>query len=186
MNKTQYHKRINNVNSYNNYNNYNNYYNGYGYKKQYSKNSNNNKINNSMNYYNNNNELYNDYLYTQQNKKKKSYRYNNNNNFYENNNDEIMSKSVNEIKQNEDELMKVKINIKENNFKELVVHKNDNIYLLVKQFCEENYMDESLVKPLTNKIQQGLNKLNIVKNNIELTRNGVVMLEKAKKLAQHK
>ena len=97
-----------------------------------------------------------------------------------------MSKSVNEIKQNEDELMKVKINIKENNFKELVVHKNDNIYLLVKQFCEENYMDESLVKPLTNKIQQGLNKLNIVKNNIELTRNGVVMLEKAKKLAQHK
>ena len=82
--------------------------------------------------------------------------------------------------------MRVKINIKENKFKELVVHKNDDIYLLVKQFCDENYMNENLVKPLINKIQQGLNKLNIVMNNIELTKNGVIMLEKAKKLAQHK
>ena len=117
-------------------------------------------------------------------RKKKIYnRYNNN--FYKNNNEEIMSKSVNEIK-NKTELMRVRINIKENKFKELIVYKDQDIYALVKQFCSDNYINENLIKPLCNKINQSLIKLNLVTNNILLNREDVVMLEKAKNLIQHK
>ena len=200
MNKPQHYKYINNVNNnYNNYNYYNNYYNGYGYRKQYSKNNNmtNNNNNNypedrkKNNYYNNynnntyNNDLYNNnYLYTQPTKKKKGNRYNNNN-FYENNNEEVLSKSVNEIKQ-KSEILRVKINLRDNTYKELVVYKDDDLFLLVSQFCDENFINEKLKQPLINKIRQSLNELNIITNSVKLKREGVVMLEKAKKLVKNK
>ena len=199
MNKNQYHKNINNVNNYNNNYNYynnNNYYNGYGYKKQYFKNNNNN-MNNNMNnynedrkknnYYNNNyNDMHNDYIYNQQTKKKKQYRYNNNNNyFYENNNEEIMSKSVNE-KKDKIELLRIQINLKDNQCIDLVVYKDDDINLVVKKFCYDNNINENLIEPLINKIKQSLNKLNIVYNCVELDKDGVVMLEKAKTLLKNK
>ena len=199
MNKNQYHKSINNVNNYNNNYNYynnNNYYNGYGYKKQYFKNNNNN-MNNNMNnynedrkknnYYNNNyNDMHNDYIYNQQTKKKKQYRYNNNNNyFYENNNEEIMSKSVNE-KKDKIELLRIQINLKDNQCIDLVVYKDDDINLVVKKFCYDNNINENLIEPLINKIKQSLNKLNIVYNCVELDKDGVVMLEKAKTLLKNK
>ena len=201
MNKSQHYKYINNVNNnYNNYNYYNNYYNGYGYRKQYSKNTNsannnNNNYNNEdrkkNNYYNNynnntySNDLYNNnYLYTQPTKKKKGNRYNNNN-FYENNSEEVLSKSVNEIKQKV-ELLRVKINLRDNTYKELVVYKDDDIFLLVSQFCSDNFINENLIQPLINKIKQSLNELNIITNSVKLKREGVVLLEKAKKLVKNK
>ena len=187
MNKTQYHKHINNVNNYNNYNYYYNnyYYNGYNYKKpQYTKYNNtannNNEDRKKNNHYNNNyDENYNDYYYP----KKKNYRYNNN--YYENNNEEIMSKSVNEIKQNI-ELIRVKINLKDNKYKELVVYKDDDINDVVNKICNDNFINEKLKQPLINKIKQSLIKLNIVTNYLDLNKDGVVMLEKAKKFVKHK
>ena len=200
MNKNQYHKNINNVNNYNNNYNYynnNNYYNGYGYKKQYFKNNNNN-MNNNMNnynedrkknnYYNNNyNNMHNDYIYNQQTKKKKQYRYNNNNNnyYYENNNEEIINKSVNE-KKDRIELLRIQINLKDNQCIDLVVYKDDDINLVVTKFCYDNGVNENLIEPLINKVKQSLNKLNIVYNCVELDKDGVVMLEKAKTLLKNK
>ena len=182
MNKTQYHnKYINNVNNYNNYNYYYNYYNGYNYKKQYSKYNNNaNNMNNynedrkKNKYYNNN-----DYYYPSM---KKNYKYNN---YSEKNNEEIMSKTESEIKENI-ELIRVKINIKDNKYKELVVYKDDDIDALVNQFCDDNFINEKLKQPLINKIKQSLIKLNIVTNYLDLNKDGVVMLEKAKKFVKHK
>ena len=208
MNKNQYHKYINNVNNYNNNYNYynnNNYYNGYNYKKQYPKNNTNNMNNNNMNnfnedrkknnYYNNNyNDKNNDYIYNQQTKKKKQYRYNNNNtninnntnnNYYENNNEEILSKWVNE-KKDKIEILRIQINLKDNQCKDLVVYKDDDINLVVKNFCYDNNINENLIGPLVSKIKQSLNKLNIVYNCVELDKDGVVMLEKAKELLKNK
>ena len=198
-NKNQYHKYINNVNNYNNYYNNNYYTNGYGYKKQYSKNNNNN-MNNSMNnynedrkknnYYNNYfTEGHNDYLYSQNTRKKKGNRYNNNNyennKYYENNEEEMISKSVNENKEKM-ELMKIQMHLRDGQCKDLVVNKDDDINSLVKQFCTDNFINDNLVEPLINKIKQSLVKLNIVNNCVELNRDGVVMLEKAKKMLKHK
>ena len=209
MNKNQKHKHINNVNNYNNNNNYyynNNYYsNGYNYKKQYSKNNNNNMNNNmnnynegkknNNNYYNNNNynDNHNDYydsIYNQSTRKRKNYRYNNNNyyennNYNENNNEEMISKSINENK-DKIELIKIQINLRNNQFKELIVYKDDDINLLVKQFCSDNGINENLIEPLVNKIKQSLIKLNIVNNYVQLNRDEIVMLEKAKKILKNK
>ena len=201
-NKNQYHKYINNVNNYNNHNYYNNNYynNGYGYKKQYSKNNNN--MNNNMNnynedrkknnYYNNYfNDMHNDYLYSQITRKKKGNKYNNNNinyeknNYYENNEEEMMSKSVSENKE-KNELMRIQIHLKNNQCKDLVVYKDDDINSLVEQFCTDNFLSENLVEPLINKIKQSLIKLNIVNNYVQLNRDGVILLEKAKKMVKHK
>ena len=208
MNKNQKHKHINNVNNYNNNNNYyynNNYYsNGYNYKKQYSKNNNNNMNNNmnnynegkknNNNYYNNNyNDNHNDYydsIYNQSTRKRKNYRYNNNNyyennNYNENNNEEMISKSINENK-DKIELIKIQINLRNNQFKELIVYKDDDINLLVKQFCSDNGINENLIEPLIHKIKQSLIKLNIVNNYVQLNRDEIVMLEKAKKILKNK
>ena len=206
MNKNQKHKHINNVNNYNNNNYYynNNYYsNGYNYKKQYSKNNNN--LNNNMNNYNegkkNNNNYYsnnyndnhNDYydsLYNQTTRKRKNYRHNNNNNYEnnnynENNSEEMISKSFNENK-DKMELIKIQINLRNNQFEELIIYKDDDINLLVRQFCNDNGINENLIEPLVNKIKQSLIKLNIVNNYVQLNRDGVVMLEKAKNILRNK
>ena len=203
-NKNQYHKYINNVNNYNNHNYYNNNYynNGYGYKKQYLKNNNNN-INNNLNnynedrkknnYYNNYfNDMHNDYLYSQNTRKKKGNRYINNNfnydnNYYENNEEEII-KSESENKE-KIELMKIQIHLKNDQCKDLIVYKDDkddDISSSVKQFCIDNFISENLIEPLISKIKQSLIKLNIVNNYMQLNRNEIVLLEKAKKLAKHK
>ena len=92
---------------------------------------------------------------------------------------------MNEIKQKV-ELMRVKINIRDNKYKELIVYKDDDIYVLVSQFCNDNYIKEKLIEPLCNKINQSLIKLNIVTNYVQLNREDIVMLEKAKKMVKHK
>ncbi len=214
MSKIQHQRRINNVNNYINYNNnsYNTYNNNNNYNNNYNNNSynynnynsnNNNYNNNNYNNYNNNNNNYfnngynykkqfsknnnnkNNFFNSQTAKKKRSHRYNNNNNFYENSTEEIMSKSVNEIKQRV-ELMRVKINIKDNKYKELIIYKDDDIYETVSQFCTDNYINEKLIEPLCNKINQSLDEINIVTNYTQLNRDGVLMLEKAKQMVKHK
>ena len=104
----------------------------------------------------------------------------NNNNFYDNN-EEVMNKTVNE-KKNKKEVMKVKINIKEDKFKELIIYKDDDVIEVVKQFCNDNFIDEKLVNTLCNKIKKSLSEIDLVTNQVNLSRDSVLMLEKAKNL----
>ena len=196
MNKI-HHKRVNNIN-----NNNNNYYNHYKYnffKKNYSKNNNiikQNNMNNfneewsNNNYYNNNNfdnhNQYNDYSYPHSIKKKKYTKYynnNNKNNFDDKIIDDNMSKSTNDSKQKNE--LKIKINMKNNELKELIIYKEEDIESIVNIFCSENNIDEKLVTPLCNKINQSLNEINFVNNNLELNKDDVMLLNNAKKIVQN-
>ena len=174
-------------NEYNGYDDYNNHYDDYnGYNNQYE------EYNEYDNGYNNN------YLYPQNKKKKVYNRYNNinninnninninlNNNFYENN-EEIKIKTVNEIKPKK-EMIKLKINLKEDKYEELIIYKEDNIDEKVKEFCNDYSIDEKLVNPLTNKIKQSLKQIELITNNkIKLSRDSVLLLEKAKKIIKNK
>ena len=148
------------------------------------------------NYYNNNifdnHNKYNDYSYTHSNKKKKYTKYynNNNNNSYNNNNcddnitDDNMSKSTNDSKQ-KNVLIKIKINTKKNVLKELIVYKDEDIESIINNFCNDNNIDEKLVIPLCNKINQSLNEINFVINNLELNKDDVMLINKAKKIVQN-
>ena len=194
MNKIQYHKKINNLNYYNNYNNY---YNGFSYKKFYSKNNNINKQNNTINYneewrrntfYNNNNfdNQYNDYMYTLPNKKKRFLKYNNNYyNFDDNISQETMSRSTNETKEKNNELITVKINFHENQFKELIIYKNDDLFNLVYNFCYDNSIDKKLVLPLCNKIKASLNIVNNITNNSILNKEDLMIIQTAKNMTEN-
>jgi len=160
----------------NNQNNYNE-----ERKKNYYNNKSNDLYNNEYDEYNEYNNGYNNnsYIYPVQNKKKKVHnKYNNN--FYDNN-EEVVNKTVNE-KKNKKEVMRVKINIKEDKYKELIIYKDDDIIEVVKQFCNDNFIDEKLVNPLCNKIKKSLNEIDLVTNKVNLSRDSVLMLEKAKNL----
>ena len=174
-------------NEYNGYDDYNNHYDDYnGYNNQYE------EYNEYDNGYNNN------YIYPQNKKKKVYNRYNNinnninninninlTNNFYDNN-EETKIKTVNEIKQKK-EVMKLKINLKEDKYIQLIIYKEDNIDEVVKEFCNLNNIDKELVNPLINKIKQSLKQIELITNNkIKLSRDSVLLLEKAKKRIQNK
>ena len=180
-----YNNKIND--GYNGYDDYNNHYDDYnGYNNQYE------EYNEYDNGYNNK------YIYPQNKKKKVYNRYNNinnninninninlTNNFYENN-EETKIKTVNEIKQKK-EAMKVKINLKEDKYIQLIIYKEDNIDEVVKEFCNLNNIDKELVNPLINKIKQSLKQIELITNNkIKLSRDSVLLLEKAKKRIQNK
>jgi hypothetical protein len=214
MNKTQYqqhYKRNGNNINYKDYNNNyynNNYYHNFNHKKNYVNNTNNyneerkknnyynNKIN-DFNEYNNKYDDYNEYdnyneyneyndgynyIYPSSNKKKKVY--NRYNNYYENNG-EVMNKTLNE-KRIKKEVMKVKINISDNKYKELIIYKGDEVEEVVKKFCNDNFIDAKLEIPLCNKIKQSLNQIDLITNKVKLSRDSVLMLEKAKNFIQNK
>ena len=92
---------------------------------------------------------------------------------------------MNEVKHKK-ELLKLKINIKEDKYKELTIYKEDDINQIVQQFCNENLLNENLIEPLCNKIKQSLSKIEQVTNGAKLSRDSVLMLEKAKKYIQNK
>ena len=187
-NSNNYNEERKKNNYYNNKINdgYNNEYNGYDdYNNQYE------EYNEYDNGYNNN------YIYPQNKKKKVYNRYNNinnnininninlSNNFYDNN-EETKIKTVNEIKQKK-EVMKLKINLKEDKYLQLIIYKEDNIDEVVKEFCNLNNIDKELVNPLINKIKQSLKQIELITNNkIKLSRDSVLLLEKAKKRIQNK
>ena len=100
-----------------------------------------------------------------------------------------MLSNTSEENKNKNELMRIQINLRNNQIRELIVYKDykdEDIKLLVKQFCDDNCINENLVEPLVNKINEGLSKINIVSNCVQLNRDGVVMLEKAKKILKNK
>ena len=181
MSKISYYgKRPSGQTSYNyNYNPYN-----YQHKKNYFKNK--NKLNNS--YMNN---------HFEERKKNHNYYENPNSNSYysfpqkyyyqtkynpfkteEKKLDEgMMDDDINE-EEKKNELLRIRINVSEKQYKELVICKNDDVNKKVIEFCNDNFINEKLIEPLVNKVNQGLNTLKLINNNFLLDEKDFIILNK--------
>ena len=78
-----------------------------------------------------------------------------------------------------DELLRIRVNVSDNQYKELVICKNDKIYKKVEEFCKVNFINDKLIGPIYNKINQSLNALKII-NNFALNENDLLFLYKIK------
>ena len=177
MSKIPYGKRLNGQISYN----YN-----HQYKKNYFKNKNkqnNNHINNyieerkkNYNYYENPYSYYSfsqTNYYTPRNKpyyweEKKIEESVGNNSFHE--------------EKKKDELLRIRVNVSEKQYKELVICKKDDVNKKVIEFCNENFINEKLIGPLLNKVNQSLNTLKIINNNYILNDNDFIILNKLRNI----
>ena len=81
-------------------------------------------------------------------------------------------------KKKKNELLKIRINVSEKQYKELVICKNDDVNKKVIEFCNDNFINEKLIEPLVNKVNQGLNTLKLVNNNFLLNENDFIILNK--------
>ena len=182
MSKISYYgKRPSGQTSYNyNYGTYN-----HPHKKNFFKNK--NKLNNS--YMNN-------YNYFEERKKNFNYYENPNSNSYypfpqkyyqtrynpfkteEKKLDEGMMDDYFDEEEKKNELLRIRINVNEKQYKELVICKNDDVNKKVVEFCNDNFINEKLIKPLVNKVNQGLNTLKLVNNNFLLNENDFIILNK--------
>ena len=195
-----YGKRPNGPNQYP-YNYIHTSYTGYPhtYKKNYfSKNRSNIQLNNNNNffeerkknyYYNNNNNFnyYNNISDSSdfQNYQKNRHRYRYNAYFTEEKKieEEINNDSVNEEDVKE-EVLKIRVNVSDNQYKELVIFKDDDINEKVVEFCKDNNINEKLVEPLYNKVNQSLITLEII-NNMSLNKNDNLILNKIKNITNN-
>ena len=155
MNKIQYYgKRSSGQTSYN----YNSTYN-HPYKKNYYKNKNRQNNNHMNNYFESRKKNYFYYENPYSNSfSQKSYHPQRYNPYYtEENLIEEMNTNdtINEEEKN-DELLRIRVNLNENDYKELVICKNDVIYKKVEEFCNVNNINTKLIDPLYNKINQSL------------------------------
>ena len=82
-----------------------------------------------------------------------------------------------------EELLKIRINVGENQCKELILCKNDDINEKILEFCKDNNINEKLVEPLVNKINKSLNTLEIINNNMTLNKNDFLVLDKVKNMS---
>ena len=86
----------------------------------------------------------------------------------------------------EEEILKIKINISDNQCKELVLCKDDNINEKVVEFCKNNGINEKMVEPLCNKVNQSLSTLEIINNNnLSLYKNDFLILKKVKNISDN-
>ena len=81
-------------------------------------------------------------------------------------------------------MLKIKINVSDNQSKELILCKNDDVNEKVLEFCKDNNISENLVKPLVNKVNQSLNTLELI-NNMALNKNDFEILDKAKNISDN-
>lgn len=196
MNKITYYGKRQSGPSYPyNYNHNYNGYTGYPYKKNYFKNR--QKINNppiSNNYfeerkknyyYNNSFNNFNDGFNSYHTIFQKKYHFNRYTPYFTEEKkieEEINNDSVNEEEKKE-EILKIKINVRDNQCKELVLCKGDNINEKVVEFCKDNCINEKLVEPLCNKVNQSLSTLEIINNsNLALNKNDFLILNKVKNI----
>ena len=99
--------------------------------------------------------------------------------------EEEINDSVKEEEKKEEEkkeeILKIKINISDDQCKEFILCKDDNIFEKVVEFCKDNCINEKLVQPLYNKVNQSLNTLEIINNNnMPLNKNDFLILNKVK------
>ena len=104
--------------------------------------------------------------------------------------EEEINDSVKEEEKKEEEkkeeILKIRINISDDQYKEFILCKDDNIFEKVVEFCKDNYINEKLVQPLYNKVNQSLNTLEIINNNnLPLNKNDFLILNKVKNISDN-
>ena len=85
-----------------------------------------------------------------------------------------------EKEEEKEEILRLKLNVGENESKEMVLYKNDDIKTKVIEFCKENHIDKKMIEPLTRKINHSLNTLDNFNNNFSLNKDEVKVLNKLK------
>ena len=79
-----------------------------------------------------------------------------------------------------EEIIRLNLNVGENESKELVLYKDDDIKTKVIEFCNENDINKRLIEPLYKKINRSLDTLKKLNNNFEVNRDELLILNKLK------
>ena len=79
-----------------------------------------------------------------------------------------------------EEIIRLNLNVWENESKELVLYKDDDIKTKVIEFCNENDINKRLIEPLYKKINRSLDTLKKLNNNFEVNRDELLILNKLK------
>ena len=96
--------------------------------------------------------------------------------------EETNNDSVNEEEKVE-EVLRIRVNVSDNQCKELVLCKNDDIRETIVEFCKVNNIGDKLVEPLINKVNQSLSTLEIINNSMLLNKNDYLILDKIKNIS---
>ena len=78
--------------------------------------------------------------------------------------------------------MRIKLNVGENESKELILYKDEDIKDKVIEFCIENGINKRMIDPLYKKINRSLNTLENLNNNFSLNKDELLVLNKLKTL----
>ena len=92
--------------------------------------------------------------------------------------EEIISEP--EKEEPKEEMIRLNLNVGENECKELVLYKDDDIKTKVIEFCNENNINKRLIEPLYKKINRSLDTLKKLNNNFEFNRDELLILDKLK------
>ena len=77
-----------------------------------------------------------------------------------------------------EEILRIKVNVGENESKELILYKSDDIKIKVIEFCNENGINKRMIEPLYKKINRSLNTLENFNNNFSLNKDDILVLNK--------
>jgi hypothetical protein len=81
-----------------------------------------------------------------------------------------------------EEIMRLNLTVGEDESKELVLYKNDDIRTRVVEFCNENNINKRLIEPLYKKINRSLDTLKNFDNNFSLNKDDLLVLNKLKNI----
>ena len=81
-----------------------------------------------------------------------------------------------------EEIMRLNLTAGEDESKELVLYKNDDIRTRVVEFCNENNINKRLIEPLYKKINRSLDTLKNFDNNFSLNKDDLLVLNKLKNI----
>ena len=70
------------------------------------------------------------------------------------------------------------MNVGENETKELILYKDDDIRTKVIEFCNENNINKRMIEPLYRKINRSLDTLENFNNNFSLNKDDIMVLNK--------
>ena len=81
-----------------------------------------------------------------------------------------------------EEIMRLNLTVGEDESKELVLYKNDDIRTRVVEFCNENNINKRLIEPLYKKINRSLDTLKNFDNNFSFIKDDLLVLNKLKNI----
>ena len=79
-----------------------------------------------------------------------------------------------------EEILRLKLNVGENESKELVLYKDEDIKDKLVEFCNENGINKRMIEPLYKKINHSLSTLENFNNNFSLNKDELLVLNKIK------